>query len=1188
MEIKREENGWLLIGFAFGDDVADQLRDVVLPPGESIAVKDLPYEGLAPLLRWSSQFALAGLDLVGNKIGDTGAQALAQTTHLASLTSLDLRVNEIGDRGAQALAQTTHLASLKRLVLEFNKIGDRGAQALAEAIHLASLTRLDLGANQIGAAGAQALAEAMHLASLVSLELGANKIGDAGAQALAKATHLASLISLDLRYNEIGDAGAQALAEATHLASLVSLELGANKIGDAGAQALAQATHLASLVSLELGANKIGDAGAQALAQATHLASLTRVDLSSNAIGDAGAQALAQATHLASLTRVDLSRNAIGDSGAQALAQVTHLASLISLNLGSNKIGDAGAQALAQATHLASLTRVDLSSNAIGDSGAQALAQAMHLARLISLNLGYNKIGDAGGWALAQATHLASLTSLNLYGNKIDATRLALSDIRGLRRHFAVREVAEDQPNPLVRCMVLGAPYSGKTCIAKLLAGEVAEWGREDRTLGQKRYRCAITVPDRAHTPDLELDICDLGGQSLQFMMHGLFLRRQGLFLLVVRSLNDELGHWLDLIDASSAGESPTVIPVINATGTDCARLIEHLEKAIARYRTRFSIAQTVVLTIGPDADATASIAPLVGALRFQLQNFELKHFLQPTARMQPFVAALPQPYYRMSALITLMCDDPGFQDEHGLIRDALAARDPPEPISPEQFAALVITYLEDIGDISRFDFGSDHDVVTDPSAIAVVRDSMWLEHGLYSLLPPVPGENEVHRPQRETFLSAMAETTPIPGLFSRENLHPLWAEAGIEKHQYTDLFRILLQPELGLVLPLARAQSPRQYDYLIPAYAADLHSAGPLEIGERWRASLGTALHCRVLTTDLRAPDDRILWPRYFLSRAMVWLASATPNFGRQAQGFFEIIEPQGNSFRIRSALAKNLTIDLMMHQGRLWCFGYADDQAKRKASPDEEAADFGAFVDIVVRELETALFHAQSGQARLTVSLPCKACVNRVILDGQDPTTPLGLHDLIAPLASQSANQFLECPEINTHRSTMNVLLRQFVDRHPGPAAEARARHSDDDVARAAMKLSVLLFVAGLAKQNELTSKDSAGPSIDIKTWRNNLLLQQNWQKGTVDKFADHLCGHFGPIQVIAREAGVQSSGAGRDARAAVVAASTLAERDMAAFLAHWPNHGQATANSDWNNSNYQSLDEYQFIRNHMTSLS
>jgi len=90
---------------------------------------------------------LFSLYLRGNRIGDEGARALAQSEHLASLAHLDLRGNRIGDEGARALAQSPHLASLTLLDLAYNGIGDEGTRALAQSEHLASLTHLDLGGN---------------------------------------------------------------------------------------------------------------------------------------------------------------------------------------------------------------------------------------------------------------------------------------------------------------------------------------------------------------------------------------------------------------------------------------------------------------------------------------------------------------------------------------------------------------------------------------------------------------------------------------------------------------------------------------------------------------------------------------------------------------------------------------------------------------------------------------------------------------------------------------------------------------------------------------------------------------------------------------------------------------------------------------------------------------------------------
>ena len=78
-----------------------------------------------------------------------------------TLTRLDLWDNKIGDAGAQALAETLKTnTTLTRLDLGGNKIGDAGAQALAEFLKTnTTLTTLYLGYNAIGATGEAAKRE---------------------------------------------------------------------------------------------------------------------------------------------------------------------------------------------------------------------------------------------------------------------------------------------------------------------------------------------------------------------------------------------------------------------------------------------------------------------------------------------------------------------------------------------------------------------------------------------------------------------------------------------------------------------------------------------------------------------------------------------------------------------------------------------------------------------------------------------------------------------------------------------------------------------------------------------------------------------------------------------------------------------------------------------------------------------
>jgi internalin A len=259
-------------------------------PAAQVVILSTPLQQVPEAL--SHIDGLTSLDLMGNQIGDAGAEALAR---LSGLTSLDLMGNQIGDAGAEALARLSGLTSLH---LGANQIGDAGAEALAR---LSGLTSLNLWGNQIGDAGAEALSR---LGGLTSLKLMGNQVGDAGAEALSR---LSGLTSLHLMDNQIGDAGAEALSR---LSGLTSLDLRGNQIGDAGAEALAR---LSGLTSLDLRANEIGDAGAEALSR---LGGLTLLQLGANRIGDGGAEALSR---LGGLTELDLWGNQIGIPGARAI-----------------------------------------------------------------------------------------------------------------------------------------------------------------------------------------------------------------------------------------------------------------------------------------------------------------------------------------------------------------------------------------------------------------------------------------------------------------------------------------------------------------------------------------------------------------------------------------------------------------------------------------------------------------------------------------------------------------------------------------------------------------------------------------------------------------------------------------------------------------------------------------------------
>jgi hypothetical protein len=70
--------------------------------------------------------------LRGNRIGDAGAAALANSPHLARLRRLQLTDNPLGDDGAMALAASPFLANIEELWIFCCRIGEDGTRALEE------------------------------------------------------------------------------------------------------------------------------------------------------------------------------------------------------------------------------------------------------------------------------------------------------------------------------------------------------------------------------------------------------------------------------------------------------------------------------------------------------------------------------------------------------------------------------------------------------------------------------------------------------------------------------------------------------------------------------------------------------------------------------------------------------------------------------------------------------------------------------------------------------------------------------------------------------------------------------------------------------------------------------------------------------------------------------------------------
>jgi hypothetical protein len=111
------------------------LFDLLLPARPKLTGLDLSEvcPSAEVVAAWAARPSIAQLRILrlnGNRLGDFGAWALANSRHLAGLRRLELRDNGITELGATALAESKHLDGLALLDLRFNPIPPAAAERL--------------------------------------------------------------------------------------------------------------------------------------------------------------------------------------------------------------------------------------------------------------------------------------------------------------------------------------------------------------------------------------------------------------------------------------------------------------------------------------------------------------------------------------------------------------------------------------------------------------------------------------------------------------------------------------------------------------------------------------------------------------------------------------------------------------------------------------------------------------------------------------------------------------------------------------------------------------------------------------------------------------------------------------------------------------------------------------------------
>ena len=154
---------------------------------------------------------------------DRDVERIAKAASLAGLAQLSIAVNRVGPTGAKAIATSRYLTKLVTLDVGHNIIGPKGAVALAAAKGFGRLETLNLRATQLGRDGLRAVMSSKQLPALRTLNLSANQLDDA-ATALIGPRDLPTVSRINLDWNPIGAGTARTLAKRSGLEMLILLD----------------------------------------------------------------------------------------------------------------------------------------------------------------------------------------------------------------------------------------------------------------------------------------------------------------------------------------------------------------------------------------------------------------------------------------------------------------------------------------------------------------------------------------------------------------------------------------------------------------------------------------------------------------------------------------------------------------------------------------------------------------------------------------------------------------------------------------------------------------------------------------------------------------------------------------------------------------------------------------------------
>ncbi len=164
------------------------------------------------------------LEMTYQHIGAGKLKTLLTSQALGKLERLDLSGNPLKDSGANAIAGSETLSKLRVLKLESCQLTDAGLTAIAQSPRLGQLEQLFVGGNTFTAAGFRALCDSPLIEHLRTLSLaGCGELGDAAFRTLARSVSFGGLTELDLTGQRMTAGRVGLLVDSSHLQELAHL-----------------------------------------------------------------------------------------------------------------------------------------------------------------------------------------------------------------------------------------------------------------------------------------------------------------------------------------------------------------------------------------------------------------------------------------------------------------------------------------------------------------------------------------------------------------------------------------------------------------------------------------------------------------------------------------------------------------------------------------------------------------------------------------------------------------------------------------------------------------------------------------------------------------------------------------------------------------------------------------------------